>query len=334
MEKKKYGKYISREIIDSSKYSQITAPVVKYRGDRGNKDMTFEWSCITKPVVMDDEPEINEFDQYLFFAGSNVNDYNEFEAEIELPLGKEGKKQIINEPKMVLIPGGLARGPLNFKNIRKPVVFMSLNFSAKYSNKWAAPKYENYLAKPIIDNNSQLSIQAIIAGVPYRYQTVTTPTMMAWSKKMGLNGNLSMGYMTIKAAHNGMEPLHAHRNLDQWVILLGGDPLNVADFDGDIAMIYGEERELQILDSTCVAHMPPGVIHYSTDHLRVGKPFVEIIAVSTGDYFSERPKVIYSKEANGDIMVSRGREWEIDLLHPRDCDCADCKSARSQRPPI
>jgi hypothetical protein len=48
----KYGKYISREIIEESKYPQVTAPMVKYRGDRGGRDCTFEWSCITKPLVI------------------------------------------------------------------------------------------------------------------------------------------------------------------------------------------------------------------------------------------------------------------------------------------
>jgi hypothetical protein len=77
----KYGKYISREIIEESKYPQITAPMVKYRGDRGGRDMTFEWSCITKPLVMDDEPEVNDFDQFLLFGGGDITDFAEFDKE-------------------------------------------------------------------------------------------------------------------------------------------------------------------------------------------------------------------------------------------------------------
>ena len=39
---------------------------------------------------MDDEPEVNNVDdQFLLFAGTNYEDVNEFQAEIELPLGKE-----------------------------------------------------------------------------------------------------------------------------------------------------------------------------------------------------------------------------------------------------
>jgi hypothetical protein len=48
--------------------------MINYLGDRGGKNMTFQWSCITQPVVMDAEPEVNDRDQFLLFAGANLED--------------------------------------------------------------------------------------------------------------------------------------------------------------------------------------------------------------------------------------------------------------------
>ena len=143
----KYGKYISREIIKESKYSQINTPIAKYDGcPGGGNALNCEWSCITKPFVMDAEPEIDkERDQFLLFAPSNIDDPKDFHAEIELPIGKEGKKQVINEPTVVYIPKGLVHGPVKFKTVKKPIAFLNFYLSPQYSTKWVAPDESKYL---------------------------------------------------------------------------------------------------------------------------------------------------------------------------------------------
>jgi hypothetical protein len=53
MAQKKYGKYLTREIIADSKYAEITAPIARYTGCRGGGQdaLEAEWSCITQPVT-------------------------------------------------------------------------------------------------------------------------------------------------------------------------------------------------------------------------------------------------------------------------------------------
>jgi hypothetical protein len=48
----------------------------------------------------------------------------DFGAEIELCLGEEQEKHIINSSTAVYIPKELPHCPLNFKVIKKPIVFM------------------------------------------------------------------------------------------------------------------------------------------------------------------------------------------------------------------
>jgi hypothetical protein len=79
----KYGKYVTRDIFAESKYKQIAAPVARYDGCRGGGDaLTAEWSCVTSPLTMDQEPEVDaERDQFLLFGSTNVNESADFEAE-------------------------------------------------------------------------------------------------------------------------------------------------------------------------------------------------------------------------------------------------------------
>ena len=123
----KYGKYVTREIIKQSKYPQINTPVARYNGCRGGDALQdCEWSCITKPFTMDNEPEIDEeHDQFLLFSPGNIEDPKSFDAEIEYSVGGKGKKLLINEPTYIYIPKGTKHGLVNFKKIKKPIAFLS-----------------------------------------------------------------------------------------------------------------------------------------------------------------------------------------------------------------
>jgi hypothetical protein len=112
--------------------------MARYDGCRGGGEnaINFEWSCITKPFVMDDEPEIdNDRDQFwLFYSGDQENP--EFGAEVEVSVGEKGKKQIITEPTYVWIPKGTKHSLVNFKTIRKPICFMTYYMGPEYSTSW------------------------------------------------------------------------------------------------------------------------------------------------------------------------------------------------------
>jgi hypothetical protein len=323
----KYGKYVTRDIIEESKYPQITAPIAKYRGCRGGENaMTCEWSCITKPFVMDDEPEVdNERDQFLLFASSNIEDGTEFQAEIELPLGKEGKKQVINEPTYVYIPKGLVHGPVNFKTVRKPIAFLSYFLSPEFSTEWVAPDYSKYVAnladmKPMMappKPGAPPPIQATHpSGTPFRYLRWAFgagQTYMGSSSSFGWPAKVTPVYMaaTRYREYALFEPVHAHRASHQISMYLGSNPLDIEDFDAEIEIFMGKEREKQVIDTCAVDHYVPGLVHLGDEVRRVGKPFIHIMWVigpDMQDYYkaAAKDKVLLSDEAKGEVMIPEG----------------------------
>jgi hypothetical protein len=85
------------------------------------------------------QPFAHEFDELLCFFGGNPLDIREFGGEIELYLGDEHEKHIINNTCVVYIPKGLPHGPINFKRIDKPIMFAHVSLTSRYTNAIVPP---------------------------------------------------------------------------------------------------------------------------------------------------------------------------------------------------
>ena len=329
----KYGKYITREIIAESKYPEITTPMARYNGCRGGGDaLSVEWSCLTKPLVMDQEPEVDpERDQFLLFGGTNLEDGAEFQAEIELAIGPKGKKQLISEPTVVYLPRGLTHGPVTVKSVKKPIFCLSCHLAPKYSASWEAPTESDYLANILKKTTSLLDRSdeeneakqkrkpdvTIIHQPedPFRYAYLPWGKglgYMLWSSDMGFPAQTSWSYMTTwYRDYTLFEPVHAHRASHQVSLYLGGDPLDIEDFGGEIDVFMGKEHERHTLDTCGVVHYVPGIPHLGNEVRSAKKPFMHAmwcIGPHMNNYYAAAPvdKVLLSDEAKGEIMITPG----------------------------
>jgi hypothetical protein len=68
----------------------------------------------------------------------NPSDPKDFGAEIEVSLGKEREKQVINTCSVVCIPKGMVHSSVNFKKIDKPVLYCDIFMSPEYEKKPAS----------------------------------------------------------------------------------------------------------------------------------------------------------------------------------------------------
>ena len=117
-------------------HAEIVRPAIFMRGgDNWGINFHMDWECISQPFQMEPAAMVHEFDQILCFIGGNVADLFDFQAVIELSLGKEAEKYIITAPTTVYIPKGMPHGPLDFKKIVKPIMFHNIVFSPSYIRK-------------------------------------------------------------------------------------------------------------------------------------------------------------------------------------------------------
>jgi hypothetical protein len=134
--KGKYDKhFISNPLIESE---FVKWRIICQGGQTGfggfMQNYFLRWNCITRPVSMEDFHSHN-YDEIFQFFGANAEDISDFEAVIELPIGPEKEVHFIIGPTIVYVPQGLQHGPLNFKEIKKPVIFLNVANTPGYQKR-------------------------------------------------------------------------------------------------------------------------------------------------------------------------------------------------------
>jgi hypothetical protein len=140
MTDKKYDKYFlsydgaeprandSTSLNSLPPFPEIASPQTYFRGASAlpGATATIGWQVFTAPVCWE-TPHVHKYDEFLIFLGAELPDLcKSFDAEIDLWMGKEMEKYTIASTTVVFIPKGLLHCPLNFRVIRKPVLFHAL----------------------------------------------------------------------------------------------------------------------------------------------------------------------------------------------------------------
>jgi len=138
MSETKYGKYIIRATgVEKPRpdISAVLSPVLEGIEDWAGIQHRINWKYISQPVVVVEEPHTHDYDEFLVFLASDASNAQDFGAEVELSLGEEGEKYIINTTSVVCIPKGLIHCPLNFRKISKPILFCNVYVAPEYVRK-------------------------------------------------------------------------------------------------------------------------------------------------------------------------------------------------------
>jgi hypothetical protein len=132
MAETKYGKYIVRgtkEKVPTDKPGVRTRTLEKE--EYGVKP-GLNWRYVSAPAVVIDEAHYHDFDEFLVFTGADPSNPDEFAAEVEISMGTEGEKNIVNTPGIVVLPKGTVHGPIKFTKVEKPAIFCNIYLSEKY----------------------------------------------------------------------------------------------------------------------------------------------------------------------------------------------------------
>jgi hypothetical protein len=133
----KFGKYFTTDVLHvSPKFPGLwDVSSTRHLKNFGGGHLSVDCILITHAFEMVSQPHQHEFPQYLHFFSANPEDQRIFDAEIEMTLGEDevhGEKHVITKPTALYIPVGLYHGPLNFKVINKPVLFIDIAVSGDY----------------------------------------------------------------------------------------------------------------------------------------------------------------------------------------------------------
>ncbi len=126
----------------------------------------------------------------------------------------------------------------------------------------AETKYGKYILK-----------DAVVHPVPKTRSH--TPSVSAreemWPGITGMNCNF--GVNSITEPYLLPDPPHKH-DFDEYLFFIGGNPLNMEEFDAEIDVALGEEWEVHTIKSTSIVYIPKGLQHCPINVKSVGKPFL------------------------------------------------------------
>lgn len=134
-----YGKYFLKESWGIPRGDDPEAPVYIGIGQESpvegwDEPITQVLRPIYKPYKMIHEGHRHSCAEILYFIGGNPMDFSDFGAEVELVMGEEGEKHIINTTTWVFIPKGVLHCPLDFKRVDKPIMFGHIMFAPTYDS--------------------------------------------------------------------------------------------------------------------------------------------------------------------------------------------------------
>jgi len=130
----KYVHYYKPEIHDDERF---LSPRTGFRGlDEMDESRLFTLlNIVQKECTVSNTHMHHAVEEYLFFTGSDVMNFFDFDAEVEISLGNDPDNMetyTITEPTVVRVPAGMWHGPVVFKRVGAPVNFMPFYPNGSY----------------------------------------------------------------------------------------------------------------------------------------------------------------------------------------------------------
>jgi hypothetical protein len=144
MAKLKYGKYVIREpkvkMSPQKEMRKLHAKLdEKSSSIAGKFDCSFTFVGILAPHLLPDPPHKHDCDEILFFMPSDPANSPDLGGEVEIALGDEWEKHVINTSAIICLPKGIQHCPVFVKKVNKPFYFGHILLASIYGSSETPP---------------------------------------------------------------------------------------------------------------------------------------------------------------------------------------------------
>ena len=136
-------------------------------------------------------------------------------------------------------------------------------------------KYSKYIQTEPFSRMDQIYPEITADGISIKGEE--------WSKVTNQSVEYGMGLICVDKPFLMVKEAHSH-DFDQFLCFIGGDSLNVREFDAEVELCLGEEEEKQIITTSTVVYVPKGLVHCPLEFKKVNKPIVFVDIMLTSDY--------------------------------------------------
>jgi hypothetical protein len=254
-----------------------------------NTNFTFGYYSKVGAWDKDSDARVHPYDTCLVFAGLEPKDPNYLGAEIEICLGEEFEKHVIDVPSIVCIPRNLPYGPIATRKVEKPFAHYSIGLDGDYEVKKlpgkpsaasSGNKYAHLIKK--MSATGQPGANKIGPG---------NADWLSWPKSKDLEGfivNFTWGfYSGLGGWHDipGFDP-HVHEG-DEFLVFVSLDAKNPYELGAVIEQHLGKEQEIHRVTVPQVIVCPEMFTHAPVYTKKVDRTYgFFLIRRDTGERYS------------------------------------------------
>jgi hypothetical protein len=96
-----------------------------------NCHIIYAYAYETGITGMSTKPHVHDYDEAIFFIGSEPRNFSDLGAEVEFAIGAEEEKHVFDKPTAVVVPRGLPHCPIVTRRIDKPYLCMAVSLTGK-----------------------------------------------------------------------------------------------------------------------------------------------------------------------------------------------------------
>ena len=96
-----------------------------------NCSIIYAFAFKTGITGLSTKPHVHDYDEAIFFIGSDPRNFSNLGAEVEFAIGEEQEKHVFDKPTAVVIPKGLPHCPIVTKRIDRPYLCMAVSLTGK-----------------------------------------------------------------------------------------------------------------------------------------------------------------------------------------------------------
>jgi hypothetical protein len=229
-------------------------------------------------------PHKHDFNQILYWFNGNTNDMSDLGAEVELFLGEENEKYMINCSTAVGVPAGMPHMPAQVIRMDKRIIFMTVSVIGKYAETPLPAKKEQFENRPLAGFDAKYRRQFIqvpfIRKGPWSYGQLNPDDS---GGALGVINGKDTGFdfiimcESLKKAPYRFGPIpdkpHVHKN-PEILIFMGADTSDITQLGGEAEIALGKEMELHKITKPTAVIIPGGLPHNPLTITRVDKSFI------------------------------------------------------------
>ena len=101
--------------------------------------------------------------------------------------------------------------------------------------------------------------------------------------------NFSVHYNCIAEPFLMVQEAHSH-DFDEFLHFIGGNSMDITDFDAVVELSLGEEGEKHVITEPTIVHVPKGMLHCPLEFKVVNKPIIFMNVALTPEYIKPSKK--------------------------------------------